>query len=432
MGCTLFVGSAADQHGQKEITCLGRMEPNDTEREIAELRAYLASNSGADSKSKTEDSTTQREIEYLKAQLAAKSEARSQSRADSLTATQREIDELKAQLAAKSEAKSKSRADSLTAAQREIEDLKAQLAAKSETRSQSRSSSLTDAEREIATLREELAKKSTTKTAEEVEVESLRRKIAAMDCSIRNMSASQSGMSNQELREKLHRKNGIEICFVMDCTGSMGPWIDITKQKIGEIAEYCTDIHSGSKTFVRFAFIGYRDHEDAQRIVKLNQGFCESVAELKAFLGPITPYGGGDTPEDVAGAFQEVVQLPWNSTTRLVIHIADAPCHGTQYHSCDDHHPNGDPHGLNPETLLAQMGKLKIDYYFGRINPCTDQMISIFKGVQMGTNFEQFELGSDVSKFVPGVLQSVTRSRSISVAATGAQPFKSAARSWMY
>eukprot|EP01127_Copromyxa_protea_P014418 TRINITY_DN4008_c0_g1_i2.p1 TRINITY_DN4008_c0_g1~~TRINITY_DN4008_c0_g1_i2.p1 ORF type:complete len:543 (-),score=111.67 TRINITY_DN4008_c0_g1_i2:121-1749(-) len=425
------------------------------QREIDELKAALAAKSA--SKSRTDSVTAaQREIDELKAALAAKSSSRSATQSQSLTESQREINALREELAKKSSTKTSSTvtdsvtstqreiealraelerksttgaSDSLTAAQREVNALKAELERKST--STTTTGSLTAAEREINALKAELEKKSTTRTEDHKEISLLKKKLAAMDSSISKLGALDSGVPVNELQRQLQKKKGIEICFVMDCTGSMGSWIQITKQKIEEIAKFCTEIHDGSQTCVRFSFIGYRDHSDSERIVKLNQGFTESLSDLQDFLAPIRAFGGGDTPEDVAGAFKEVVSLPWVSTTRLVIHLADAPCHGLKYHSCDDSYPDGDPQGLDPEALLAQMGQLKIDYYFGRINNITDKMIQYFRDAHNGANFEVFELGSDVSKFVPGVLSSVTKSRSLSVVAT-AEPLGAVARSWMY
>lgn len=47
---------------------------------------------------------------------------------------------------------------------------------------------------------------------------------------------------------------------------------------------------------------------------------------------------------------QNVLRLNWRSSTRLVIHFGDYPCHGTKYHDFTggvawDAYPNGDPKG---------------------------------------------------------------------------------------
>ena len=66
-------------------------------------------------------------------------------------------------------------------------------------------------------------------------------------------------------------------------------------------------------------------------------------------------------------------------TQQILIHIADAPCHGRQYHSFDDTYPSGDPAGISHESMMQQVVRLDIQYWFGYINKqSTDQMIRIF------------------------------------------------------
>lgn len=65
--------------------------------------------------------------------------------------------------------------------------------------------------------------------------------------------------------------------------------------------------------------------------------------------------GGDDAPEDIAGALNRVHQFEWRSRTKLIIHIADAPCHGKKYHEgLEDSYPNGDPEGLVPEEVRGK------------------------------------------------------------------------------
>ena len=65
----------------------------------------------------------------------------------------------------------------------------------------------------------------------------------------------------------------------------------------------------------------------------------------------------------------------------MLIHIADAPCHGTQYHSVvhKDSYPSGDPAKISHESMMAEVVRLDIQYWFGYINKThTDKMIKIF------------------------------------------------------
>ena len=45
---------------------------------------------------------------------------------------------------------------------------------------------------------------------------------------------------------------------------------------------------------------------------------------------------------------QMALQLRWESSTRLMVHIADYPAHGTEYNDNYDDFPGGDPDGLPP------------------------------------------------------------------------------------
>ena len=48
---------------------------------------------------------------------------------------------------------------------------------------------------------------------------------------------------------------------------------------------------------------------------------------------------------------------------QILIHIADAPCHGTMYHTgSGDHYPNGDPAGISYESMMQQVVRLDIQY----------------------------------------------------------------------
>lgn len=56
---------------------------------------------------------------------------------------------------------------------------------------------------------------------------------------------------------------------------------------------------------------------------------------------------------------QKVTELSWQSTTRLLIHFGDAPCHGNNYHggyarNGPDSYPGGDPTGECARPLASK------------------------------------------------------------------------------
>jgi hypothetical protein len=62
----------------------------------------------------------------------------------------------------------------------------------------------------------------------------------------------------------------------------------------------------------------------------------------------------------------------------MLFHIADAPCHGTKFHSLADDFPGGDPKGRSLESLLDQLANNDIQYHFGKINNSTNKMVETF------------------------------------------------------
>ena len=120
--------------------------------------------------------------------------------------------------------------------------------------------------------------------------------------------------------------------------------------------------------------------------------------------------GGGDGPEDVVGGMNEVLKMSWNASTRVLIHITDAPCHGTSYHSMHDDFPQGDPSGVSPESLVEKLIKNRTHYYFVEISNYSQQMTDIFKKVYDNNQQYKFEvkrLQDNTSDLLPSVLESI-------------------------
>lgn len=172
----------------------------------------------------------------------------------------------------------------------------------------------------------------------------------------------------------------VDLCFLVDCTGSMSSYIQGVKEKINAIVEKSKRMLPDLDFSV--AFVGYRDHCDGtERTTVLN--FTTSILEFQSFMGTVKATGGGDAPEDVFGGIEEVTKLAWAKQTRILFHIADSPCHGTRFHdpSVGDDYPNGDPRGLQIEHLLGKVEELKIIYWFAKLGNATDLMVQVFLGI---------------------------------------------------
>jgi len=126
---------------------------------------------------------------------------------------------------------------------------------------------------------------------------------------------------------KKSAKQRIEVCFVLDTTGSMGGLIAGAKAKIWSMAN---DIISAKPTpEVRFALIGYRDRGDdyVTKITPLTDDLDAVYAQLNTFQAE----GGGDTPESVGRALDESVRkIEWTKNAgvlKIIYLVGDAPPH---------------------------------------------------------------------------------------------------------
>src|SRR5437879_1204198 len=122
-------------------------------------------------------------------------------------------------------------------------------------------------------------------------------------------------------------KPRIEVCFVLDTTGSMSGLIEGAKQKIWSIANEMVSAKPTPE--LRLGLVAYRDKGD-EYVVKsfdLNNDIDAVYATLRGFAAG----GGGDTPESVNEALNEAVtKLSWSgdrSVLKIIFLVGDAPPH---------------------------------------------------------------------------------------------------------
>lgn len=119
----------------------------------------------------------------------------------------------------------------------------------------------------------------------------------------------------------------VEVCFVLDTTGSMGGLIEGAKKKIWTIANGIVAADKGAK--VRFALVPYRDRKDeyVTKVFDLTDDLDKVFSDLQSF----TAKGGGDGPEAVNEALDVAVNkvnwTPGDEVRKLVFLVGDAPPH---------------------------------------------------------------------------------------------------------
>ena len=180
--------------------------------------------------------------------------------------------------------------------------------------------------------------------------------------------------------------SSLDICFVMDCTGSMAGSISACQEQVITIAENLKArlCEQGSSAAVRMSFVAYRDW-DLRGMQQYTYGgvqvepFTEDIERLRNMVRAQEASGGADGPEDICGGLRAALEMEWESQQRVLFLVADAPCHGSKYHPMGDHYPQGDPLGDHPEEQIEELiEEHGVSVKFMRLGSCTDQMISVF------------------------------------------------------
>src|SRR5437899_8289644 len=122
-------------------------------------------------------------------------------------------------------------------------------------------------------------------------------------------------------------KPRIEVCFVLDTTGSMGGLIEGAKQKIWSIANEM--ISSKPTPELKLGLIGYRDRGD-EYVVKSFQ-LTDDIDSIYGHLRDFKAEGGGDEPESANEALAEAIEkMPWSQdrkVLKIIFLVGDAPPH---------------------------------------------------------------------------------------------------------
>ncbi len=186
------------------------------------------------------------------------------------------------------------------------------------------------------------------------------------------------------------KKPRIEVCFVLDTTGSMGGLLEGAKQKIWAIANEM--ISAKPTPELKIGLVGYRDRGDEYvvRPFPLTDDLDAMYAHLRAFEAG----GGGDTPESVNEALEEAIQkTKWSddrSVLKIIFLVGDAPPHMD--------YANGPKY---PELCRAAMKK--------------DLIINT---VQCGNLAETKPIWKEIAKMSEGRYATIPQSGNVAVIAT--------------
>jgi hypothetical protein len=194
----------------------------------------------------------------------------------------------------------------------------------------------------------------------------------------------------------------IDLCFMIDCTVEMQPYITMLTSKLADLYEKIKSKTPKGK--VRIAVVAYRDVKDKLRFEVLS--FTDSQQEIRSFVEKLKAQGGNDAPDDVNGGFQKsLFEIEWKSMTKVLYHITDAPAHGYMFHDLKDDHPYGYELDKDWKLIFRRLKDLKVSYTLFDIEGKTQKMFEKFKemyeeegGVANNIVFEREVLNTSQNK----------------------------------
>ncbi len=154
------------------------------------------------------------------------------------------------------------------------------------------------------------------------------------------------------------RLGQLDLVFIVDNTGSMGPYIEVTKQKILEIIRTIKKEELCHR--LRVGLVSYRDHPP-QETSYVTQKFelTPETHMIEENVRQMRASGGGDGPEAVSTALNVANRMEFlNDAAKVMVLIGDAPPHGVEP---NDSWPDGTPDGMKWEE------EIKKAYHSGKV-----------------------------------------------------------------
>ena len=132
----------------------------------------------------------------------------------------------------------------------------------------------------------------------------------------------------------------VDITYLIDATGSMYGEIKAANDHVMKIFDKLKNKYKNYD--FRFGAVFYRDQVDSKGDKNEYFPITNNMEELKKNISTIKAYGGRDIAEDwVTGYNLALNNMNWRNGIKLIIHIADAGAHGTEFTKGDKHTKEG-------------------------------------------------------------------------------------------
>jgi hypothetical protein len=126
------------------------------------------------------------------------------------------------------------------------------------------------------------------------------------------------------LAEESRRFSQIDLCFMIDTTGSMGDELKYLKAETADVISRVQTQFPDAD--IRLGLVFYRDYSDEYLTRAFD--FTSDIESQQSNLAAQSAAGGGDYPEAVQEALSSVLQLSWRADScKLLVPVLDAPPH---------------------------------------------------------------------------------------------------------
>lgn len=167
---------------------------------------------------------------------------------------------------------------------------------------------------------------------------------------VESYTEAEVGSFQQQLR-------GLDVAWVIDATGSMGPFWNAARQQVAGISKRLGKGGSDVAPDARFGLVAFRDHDKKSGWAHRATPFAEERPFLQA-LSAIPIDQGGDVAEAGLDALDCALDLDWRKsslTTRVLVIVSDASFHEGE--------GKANPRDLSRDRIVARAKQLGVHVF---------------------------------------------------------------------
>jgi hypothetical protein len=154
--------------------------------------------------------------------------------------------------------------------------------------------------------------------------------------------------------------NSLDLAFVVDTTGSMGPFLQAAQRQMIAMIDA---VSTAAAVHLRLGLVEYRDHPPQDQMVYRLKPFTDNLTKAQKSINALAANGGGDGPEAVFdGILAACQKLEWRRhARRIAVLVGDAPPHGVG--ASGDHFRGGCPCGQTIASVTAAAEEQRVTLY---------------------------------------------------------------------